>query len=71
MAPVTKLQADVTVNGQPVEETGWIEDTLGRSVVRAPRSVRASAPRFRDLGASRAKHRRDDHMVWRDDRWSR
>lgn len=71
MAPVTKLQADVTVNGQPVEETGWIEDTLGRSVVRAPRSVRVTSERRRDLGASRARHRRDDERVWMDRKWDR
>ena len=60
----------ITFNNQPLEETGWVEDSLGRSVVRTPRSVRASAPRFRDLGASRANHNPDDGKVARDGRWS-
>ena len=61
----------VTVNGEPLEKTRYAaDDSLGRSVVRAPRSVRASAPRFRDLGASRANHNHDDNKVAEDGRWS-
>jgi hypothetical protein len=60
----------ITVNGQPLEETGWVEDSLGRSVVRVPRSVRASSDRRRDLGASRANHNRDDDRVAGDGRWN-
>ena len=62
----------VTFNGEPLEKTRYVvDDSLGRSVVRAPRSVQASSPRFRDLGSSRAKHRRDDDKVWMDRRWDR
>lgn len=62
---------DVTVNGRPWHESGYgVEDSLGRSAVRPPRSVRASASRYRDLGASKAKHNRDDDKVWNDWRWN-
>lgn len=62
----------VTVNGEPLEKTRYAaDDWLGRSVVRAPRSVRATSERRRDLGASRAKHRRDDERVWMDRGWDR
>ena len=63
---------DVTVNGRPWHESGYgVEDSLGRSAVRPPRSVRASAPRYRDLGAHKAKHNRDDDKVRNDWRWGR
>jgi len=62
----------VTFNGEPLEKTRYgVDDSLGRSVVRAPRSVRASSDRRRDLGASRARHNRDDDKVWMDRRWDR
>jgi len=64
--------SDVTVNGVPWEKTRYAaDDSLGRSVVRAPRSVRATSERRRDLGASRARHRRDDERVWMDQGWDR
>lgn len=58
----------VTFNGEPLEKTRYgTDDSLGRSVIRAPRSVRM---RGSDGGASKARHNRDDERVWSDRRWS-
>lgn len=58
----------VTFNGEPLEKTKYAaDDYLGRSAIRAPRSVRL---RGSDGGASKARHNRDDERIWSDRRWS-
>ena len=57
----------ITVNGEPLEKTRYVVDTLGRSAVRVPRSVRL---RGSDGGASKARHNPEDELIMRDPRWS-
>ena len=64
----------ITVNGSEREfnrRVGGYGNDSHTSTICAPRSVRASADRYRDLGASKAKHRRDDDKVWMDRKWDR
>jgi hypothetical protein len=57
----------ITVNGVPLEKSGYADDYLGRSVVRVPRS--GGGWRGSDGGKSRARHNRDDDKVWSDRGW--
>ena len=60
----------ITVNGSVEAYQNIVEastgDSLGRSVIRVPRS---SGFRGSDGGASKARHNRDDDKVWSDGKW--
>ena len=59
----------ITFNGKPVEQSGFVEDTLGRSVTRIKGKCWGSPANRRDVGASKARHNARDNKVWSDGKW--